>query len=179
MAKIMDANNDSRLIEMGVFSVPHGIRGQVKLRSFTSNPDDITAYGPLQDSHGQTYSINITGQAGDMLIASVEGVMDRNAAERLKNITLFLPRSALPKPKKGEYYYEDLKGLEVVTKDGAQYGTILSIHDFGAGTLVNIGLAKGGEEFMPFSAAIFPEIDIEAGRAVIDPPAIVKGEASE
>ncbi len=174
-----NTNNEQRMIEMGVFSAPHGVRGQIKLRSYTENPEDIVRYGALTDAHGRQYSIRITGQAGDMLLASVEGINDRNAAEKLKNITLYVPRSALPKPKKGQYYQEDLRGLSVFTEGGAAYGTILSVHNFGAGTLVNIELAGGGDEYMPFNPAVFPKIDIENKRAVIDPPFILAGDKND
>ena len=173
------SNSPDRLIEMGVFSVPHGVRGQIKLRSYTEIPDDVVSYGPLQDMQGRSYKVSIVGQAGDMLIASVEGVKDRNEAERLKNIKLYVQRSALPKPKKGEYYHEDLKGLHVVTADGKPYGTILSVHDFGAGTLVNIALVVGGDEYMPFTPAIFTKVDIAAGTAVIDPPFVMQGDKAD
>lgn len=173
------ANAQSRLIEMGVFSAPHGVRGQIKLRSYTEIPEDICAYGPLQDKQGRTYAISIAGEAGDMLIVSVQGINDRNAADSLKNIKLFLPRSKLPKLRKGEYYHEDLSGIEVFTADDKPFGRILSVHDFGAGTLVNIALAQGGEEYMPFNKQTFPNVDIDAGRAIIDPPFIVKGDQKD
>lgn len=168
-----------RLIEMGVFSSPHGVRGQVKLRSYTEIPENIVAYNPLQDKSGNSYTLSITGMAGDMLIASVEGVTDRNAAEQLRNITLYAPRSALPKLKKGEYYQEDLRGITLQTQDGKPYGKILSVHNFGAGTLVNIARTDGGEEFMSFTPQIFPIVDIENGTATINPPEVVEGEKHE
>ena len=164
---------------MGVFSTPHGVRGHVKFRSYCENPEDIASYSPLQDIQGNSYTLHIEGQAGDMLIVSVEGITDRNKAENLKNIILCVPRSALPKPKKGEYYHEDLIGLSVSTKEGKIYGTILSVHDFGAGTLVNIRLASGNEEYMPFNAVIFPEIDITKQTCIINPPELVVGDADE
>lgn len=168
-----------RLIEMGVFSVPHGVRGQIKLRSFTEIPEDIAGYSPLQDSKGHCYRLAVEGHAGNMLIVSVDGVSDRNAAEKLKNITLYVPRSALPKLRKGEYYHEDLVGLKLSTADGTAFGEILSVHNFGAGTLVNIRLARGGEEYLPFNPAVFPEIDIEKKSAVIAPPQIISSIAPD
>lgn len=165
---------EARLIEMGVFSAPHGVRGQLKLRSFTEFPEDIATYSPLLDKQGNTYSLTIEGEAGDMLIVSVEGVADRTGAEKLKNIKLYTPRTSLPKLKKGEYYHEDLVGLSVYTQDGKPFGEILSVHDFGAGALVNIRLSSGGEEYMPFNPTVFPKVDIDARRAVIDPPFIMK-----
>lgn len=169
------AGLDTRLVEMGVFSSPHGIRGHIKLRSYTENPEDITAYGPLYDKQGNSYTLTITGQTGDALLATVEGINDRTAAERLKNITLYVPRSALPALPAGQYYQDDLCGLQVDTLDGKPFGRILSVHNFGAGPLVNIALAEGGEEFMPFNPQTFPTVDLEHKRAVIDPPFVIKG----
>lgn len=165
---------ESRLIEMGVFSSPHGVRGQIKLRSFTEFPEDIVSYSPLLDKQGNSYSLTIEGEAGDMLIVSVAGFGDRNSAEKLKNIKLYTPRTSLPKLQKGEYYHEDLIGLSIFTRDGHPFGEILSVHDFGAGTLVNIRLISGNEEYMPFNPTVFPEVDIVMRRAVIDPPFIMK-----
>lgn len=159
-----------RLIEMGVFSVPHGVRGQVKLRSFAEIPENIAAYGPLQDAKGKHYILTITGQAGDLLIASVQGVETRTQAEALKNTTLYIPRSALPALKKGQYYQEDLRDLQLFTQEGETFGRIASVHNFGAGTLVNVTLVGGGEEFFPFNPTVFPVVDLAANRAVIAPP---------
>jgi 16S rRNA processing protein RimM len=171
--------SERRLIEMGVFGAPHGVRGQIKLRSYTEIPEDIIAYGPLSDMHGQSYTLTLHGEAGDMLIASVEGIADRNAVEKLKNMKLYVPRSALPKPKKGEYYHEDLTGLQVITAEGKPFGTILSVHNFGAGTLVNIALTVGGEEYMPFNPAVFPKVDIAGKTATIDPPFILQSDKED
>jgi 16S rRNA processing protein RimM len=170
--KLQTAN--SRLIEMGVFSSVHGVRGQIKIKSYTSQPEAIADYPSLQDKQGNHYKITITGQADDMLIASVEGINSRNDAERLKNTKLYVPRSALPKLKKGEHYQEDLIGLKLSSPDGKEYGTVISVHNFGAGTLVNIRLVNGQEEYMPFNKTIFSKVDTDALTAIIDPPFIVK-----
>lgn len=172
-AKNQQPNTGTSLVEMGIFSAAHGVRGQVKLRSFTAIAEDITAYGPLQDKQGSRYHITISGQVGDMLLASVEGITNRTEAEKLKNIALYVPRSALPPLADGEYYQADLVGIQVSTEDGAAFGTILSVHNFGAGTLVNIALTQGGEAFFPFNPTIFPRVDTEAKQAVIYPPEIV------
>jgi 16S rRNA processing protein RimM len=167
------ASKHSRLISLGVISGAHGIRGQVKIKSFTANPEDISCYGPLLDSSGKQYQLTITGGTNDALIATVGGVTDRNAAEALRNTELFVPRSALPEAGKHEYYHEDLVGLKLLTQDGRPYGTIAAMHNFGAGDLVAIKRESGEEEFLPFTRAIFQEIDIKEGRVVIAPPEIV------
>lgn len=162
----------SKLVAMGVIGGAHGIRGEVKLRSFAEDPKDITAYGALTDAQGKIYKITVTGGTKDALIARVEGVADRNQAELLRNIELFVPRSALPKTASGEYYHEDLAGLAVVTESGEAYGTIAGVHNFGAGPVLVVRRSSGDEDYLPFSRKIFPSIDIEAGKAVIIPPEI-------
>ncbi len=165
--------NSERLIALGVIASAHGIRGQVKIRSFTADPRDITAYGPLKDHTGRVYKLTIAGQNKDMLFASIEGITDRDAAEALRNIELFVPRDAFPEPQEHEYYHEDLVGLEILTPDGKLFGTILAVHNFGAGDLLSVKLVSGKEEFYPFTRSIFPEINIAKKIAIIEPPAII------
>ena len=165
---------DSRLIPLGVIATPHGIRGQVKIRSFTANPEDITAYGPLSGKTGRVFHISIEGGAKDAFIASIEGVVTREEAEALRNTELYVPRSALPKPKKNEYYHEDLRGLKLITPGGEPYGTIAFVHNFGAGDLIAVTLPSGEEELIAFNNTTFPEIDVEKGVATIVPPEVIK-----
>jgi 16S rRNA processing protein RimM len=164
----------SRLISLGVITSAHGIRGQVKIRSFTASPSDITKYGSLTDASGKEYILTVTGGTKDALIATVEGINSRNDAEALAGTELFVPREALPKTKKNEYYHEDLIGLKVVTKDGALYGTVTGMHNFGAGDLIALKKEDGEEEFLPFTQAIFTTIDPEKGVLIIVPPEIKK-----
>lgn len=146
------------------------MRGQVKIRSFTSHPEDISSYGALRDNSGKTYRITVTGSVKDALIANITGVNDRDAADRLRNTELFIERSALPETDADEYYLEDLIGLDVVTEDNAPYGQVKSVNNFGAGDIVEIKLISGKEEFQPFSKAIFTLIDIKNKKLVIIPP---------
>lgn len=150
----------------------HGIRGQVKIRSFTADAHDITAYGPLRDASGRQYNITVTGGTKDTLIATVEGVDSRNEAELLGNTELFVPRSAFPKPSNNEYYHEDLLGMALVSESGEPYGTITGVHNFGAGNLISLRQTSGEEEFLPFTRKTFPKIDLEKGIVVIVPPEI-------
>src|SRR5277367_5357467 len=102
----------SRLIPLGVITTTHGVRGQVKIRSFTADPGDITAYGPLKDVSGRLFDITITGGTKDALIASIKGITTREEAESLRNTELLIARDALPETGKHEYYLEDLAGLK-------------------------------------------------------------------
>jgi len=166
-------DHGSRLISLGVITAAHGIRGEVKVRSFTANPQDITAYGPLLDASGRHFNITITGGTKDTLIAKVEGVSSRNEAEALRNTELFIPRSALPEPDAHEYYHEDLIGLSLMTADGKPYGVIAAMHNFGAGDLAAIRQESGEEEMLPFTRETFTQIDLAKGTAVIVPPEMI------
>jgi 16S rRNA processing protein RimM len=166
--------DEGRLIVLGVIGAPHGVRGQVKIRSFTADPADITSYGPLKDKNGKVYVVSITGLAKDGIIASISGANTREEAEKLRNIELSVPRSALPEAESGEYYYEDLVGLRVLLENSEPYGIISAVHNFGAGDLVVIKNISGEEELVPFSKTTFPHIDIAGGTALFIPPLLTE-----
>jgi 16S rRNA processing protein RimM len=150
----------------------HGLRGEVRLNSFTADPMAVTQYGILSDADGtSSYEIESCRPGKGVLIARFKGVADRTAAERLCNIDLYVPRDRLPPPAPGEYYYADLVGLSAIGEDGAQIGTVVAIHDFGAGDLLEIAPSAGGPTMMlPFTDAVVPTIDIAGGRLVVVPP---------
>lgn len=162
-----------RLIRLGVISSVHGVRGQVKIRSFTAHPEDMTAYGPLRDSSGRVYGISITGGTNDALIASIDGITSRDEAEKLRNTELFVPRSALPEPGDNQFYHEDLIGLMAVTEDGKDFGRLIAISNFGAGDIAVLKLKDGDEEYLPFNKTTFPVIDIKNKKLVVLPPEIL------
>jgi len=151
----------------------HGIRGEVRLQSFTEDPSAFAAYGPLESEDGaQRFEIESLRPAKDHFIARLAGVDDRDAAERLTNIRLYVPRDRLPPlGEDGTFYHADLVGLAAVTPAGEQLGRVTAIHNFGAGDIIEIRPDAGGEPLLvPFTAAAAPEIDIAAGRMVIAPP---------
>jgi 16S rRNA processing protein RimM len=150
----------------------HGIRGEVRLRSFTQDPMAVTSYGPLESEDGaRRFTIEALRPAKDHFVARLAGIADRDAAETLTNIKLYVSRDRLPPiADEGTYYHADLVGLLAVTPDGAALGTVTAIHNFGAGDLVEIKPERGGEALMvPFTDAAVPEIDIAAGRIVVVP----------
>ena len=165
--------SDTRLICLGAISGAHGVRGQVRIRSYTALPEDIAAYGSLRDASGKSYQLKITGHNKGALIASIQGIETREAAEKLRNIELFVERSALPEPKKNEYYHADLIGLEVFTENNSAYGQVLSIQNFGAGNLIEIRLVTGKEEFLPLNKTTFPVIDVKNKKLIVSPPEII------
>jgi len=150
----------------------HGLRGEVRLRSFTEDPAAVTGYGPLESEDGtRRFEIEALRPAKDHFVARLAGVADRDAAEKLTNIKLYVPRDRLPPVEDdGTFYHADLVGLAAVTPEGAALGTVTAILNFGAGDLVEIKPTGGGEPLMvPFTDATVPEIDIAAGRMVVVP----------
>jgi 16S rRNA processing protein RimM len=152
--------------------VAHGLRGEVRLRSFTEDPMAVQDYGVLEGEDGtQTFAIESLKPAKGCLIARFAGVADRTAAEALRGAKLFVPRDRLPAPEDETFYYADLIGLAAVTGDGQTLGKVVAVHNFGAGDLIEVEAGAGGTVMLPFTAAVVPTIDLAAGRLVVDPPA--------
>jgi 16S rRNA processing protein RimM len=154
---------------MGVIADVHGVRGLVRVKSFAATPGAIASYGPLADRHGRPFRLTLKGGTGDLLIAAIDGVTDRDQAKRLKGTPLFVPRDALPATGAGEFYHADLVGLEVRLQDGRVFGTVRAVHDFGAGDALEIA-GKHGAVMVPFTTAAVPVVDIEGGFITLDPP---------
>ncbi len=157
---------------LGAIAGVHGVRGAVRIKSFTAEPMDIAAYGALTDEAGEgNYVLTVTGESRGQIIARIAGIDDRDTAMALKGTRLYVARSRLPEPEPDEFYYTDLIGLEAIGPDGKRLGTVLAVHDFGAGGLLDIGLDRGGSVMLPFTAEAVPEVDTAAGRVVVSPPA--------
>ncbi|HEX4506622.1 MAG TPA: ribosome maturation factor RimM [Alphaproteobacteria bacterium] len=149
----------------------HGVKGLVKLASFTDDPEAIAHYGDLTDEAGaRTFAVTLLGFAKDHWLAKVDGVNDRDAADALKRTQLFVDREKLPPPDEDEFYHADLIGLRAELPDGTALGTVSAMLNFGAGDIVEIALPSGKKPLVPFDRETVPEIDMAAGRLVIDPP---------
>ncbi len=150
----------------------HGIRGEVKLWSFTEDPTAVANYGPLETQDGtQRFEIEALRPAKDHFVARIAGIGDRDAAERLRNLELYIPRARLPKIEEADtFYHADLIGLQAVTQDGEDVGIVSAVHNFGASDLIEIKPAAGDPLLMPFTDATVPEIDLYARRIVVVPP---------
>lgn len=146
---------------------PHGVRGEVRLWPFTADPMSVGDFGPLETADGRQLQIKSVRPAKDCLVARFAGIDDRDAAERLKNLELFVLRGRLPAPEADEFYHADLIGLAAVDREKAALGTVLAVHNFGAGDLLEIRPVHGPTFLLPFTAATVPEIDIAGGRIVI------------
>ena len=152
----------------------HGVRGEVKLWSFTEDPAAVAHYGPLETQDGtRCFEIEALRAAKDHFVARIAGVSDRDAAEKLRNIELYIPRARLPKIEETDtFYHADLVGLDAVTPDGARVGTVHALHNFGAGDIIEIAPAGGGDPLMlPFNETTVPKIDVAARQIVVVPPA--------
>jgi 16S rRNA processing protein RimM len=148
----------------------HGIKGEVRVKPLTEDPTAVAAYGPLETEDGRRLEIEALREAGAMLVVRFKGIADRNAAEALTGLALSVPRERLPKTDDDEFYHADLVGLAAVTADGAPLGTVVAVQNFGAGDLLEIAPPSGKSVFIPFTAAVVPEIDVAGGRVTVAPP---------
>jgi 16S rRNA processing protein RimM len=152
----------AKRILVGEIGRPHGVRGLVKLRSFTADPAAIAGYGPLTDEAG-TRSFVLTLLAEGL--ARIEGVADRDAAQRLTGTKLYVERDRLPPPEDEEYYLADLIGLRAETEAGESLGTVRDVEEHGAGAF--LVLEGPPERLLPFTKAVVPVVDIAGGRLVV------------
>jgi 16S rRNA processing protein RimM len=157
---------------LGQIGAAHGVRGEVRLYSFTADPAAITSYGPLEAEDGRVLKIESLRPAKDHFVARIFGIADRSAAERLTNVKLYVPRDRLPPPTDSdEFYHADLIGLAVVDRAGQKLGTVVAVHNFGAGDLIEMRPEDGDKtELVPFNETTVPEVDVAAGRLVVALP---------
>ena len=157
----------------------HGVRGAVRIKPFTAEPGDVAAYGPVSDEQGgRQFALRVTAVRKGVVIANIDGIDDRNAAEALKGVRLYVPRALLPVPDE-EYYHADLIGLRVEREDGALLGEVRALHDFGAGDLIEVIPVGGGNPLvLPFTREAVPVVDIASGRlVVVVPPGLLDDDA--
>jgi len=158
-------------ILLGVIGRAHGVRGLVRVTSHTADPADLTAYGPLTDAKGRRFLLRWRGQGvaevSELVGEAVVKASDRSAAERLTNTELYVDRSQLPAAADDEYYLADLIGLTAVAPDGTRLGRVAVVHDYGAGTSVEIEAETAAPFIVPFTRDCVPEVDAAGGRMVI------------
>ena len=144
----------------------------MRITSYTEEPKGVAAYGPVSDDKGERmFELEIMRMAKAQVVARIPGVTDRDAAEALRGVLLFVPRAMLPAPDPDEFYFDDLTGLDVETTDGVSLGVVTSVQDFGTGPMLEVGETRGATILVPFTRAIVPVVDLAAGRIEIDPPA--------
>ncbi|TMJ21670.1 MAG: ribosome maturation factor RimM [Alphaproteobacteria bacterium] len=155
----------------------HGVRGAVKLWTFTQDPLAVTRYGLLTTKDGaRQFEVASARQAGDHLVATLKGITSRDEAERLNGLELYVAREKLPATEEDEYYHADLIGLAAVTAAGAPLGRVVAIHNFGAGDIIEIAPPDGATLLLPFTNAVVPTVDLAGGRVVIELPEEIEGE---
>ena len=160
---------------LGVIAGAHGVRGLVKIKSFTEDPEDVAAYGPVCDETGRKrFVLKIKGLVKGLVLAELEGIRDRDQAQALHGLHLYVARGALPRLEAGETFYQaDLIGLAAEDPEGRPLGRVVAVPNFGAGDLLEVLDPERVSQFYPFTRAVVPEVDVAAGRVVIRPPAEV------
>ena len=158
-------------LPIGVVVGPQGIRGDFKVKPYTAAAKSLSAYGPVTTENGrqlmlQILSVNSKGLA----IVRVKGVDTRDAAESLRGVTLYVARESLPEPNDGEFYHADLLGMVVKTQDGALLGSLLAIHDFGAGEVAELAPRKGSTIMVPFGGDRLIAVDMAAKQLCLSVP---------
>ena len=161
---------------VGVVIGAHGVKGALRIKSFTADPQDLIHFGPLETSSGERWRLKgaKVGVKG-VVTAQIDKIEDRNQADAAKGIKLFIERDALPAPEEDEFYVSDLIGMGAWDVNGAELGTVTAVFDFGAGDIVEVKGANG-ELLVPFTKAAVPVVDLPNRRVVIDPPVMVEGE---
>jgi len=161
----------NRRILMGVVGRPHGVRGLLHVHSYTAEPADLAGYGPLLDDSGRVWTLEWRGEGvAALLDADGRPVADRSAAERLTNIRLYVERDRLPSPDPDEFYLADLVGMAALDPAGHTVGRVTIVHDYGAGTSLEIERDGAAPLLVPFTLACVPSVDITAGTLVVAPP---------
>jgi 16S rRNA processing protein RimM len=167
----------SALVCVARIGAPHGVRGEVRLWSFTDDPLAVAEYGPLTTRDGsRRFTIAAMRAAKDHLVVRFEGVPDREAAQALTGVELYVSREVLPETEDGEYYLADLIGLTAIGEDGGPIGRVLAVHNFGAGDIIEVAPASGPTLLLPFTDAVVPTVDLAAGHVVVVPPQEIDGE---
>jgi len=156
---------------------PHGVRGAVKLWTFTEDPLAVKSYGPLATKDGaRRFEVMHAREAKGHLVATLKGVATREDAERLNGIELYIARDKLPATGRDEYYHADLIGLAAVNAADAPIGRVIAIHNFGAGDIIEVAPPNGATMLLPFTNAVVPTVDLAKGRVVIELPAEIEGD---
>jgi 16S rRNA processing protein RimM len=165
-----DSPRPENLVCVGRIAGGHGIRGWVRITSYTEIPENVGAYGPVTDETGEhMFELEVMRMAKAHVLARIPGVEDRNAADALRGVRLFVPRDRLPAPDDDEFYYDDLVGILAETSDGEALGEILSVQEFGSGPMLEIGRKRGRTFLVPFTRDMVPIVDLAAGRIVVEP----------
>ena len=168
------------LIFVAQVGAAHGVRGEVKVTTFTADPMALADYKTLLRQDGSpALTIASARPAKGGIVARLKGVADRNAAEALRGLKLYIPRDSLPEPEEDEFYLADLVGLFVETAEGEALGTVKAVQDFGAGDLLEIQPRAGATWWLPFTRQAVPEVRLAQGKLIAAPPATIEADPDE
>ncbi|MFN3889721.1 MAG: ribosome maturation factor RimM [Beijerinckiaceae bacterium] len=164
-------DNASRIL-VGRFGAAHGVRGEIRIKSYTADPMSLAGYTGLSDRSGaRRFTIESARPVkDDIIVARVKGVTDRSAAEALTNTEIYIARDALPPPDEEEFYVADLIGMRAERADGTAFGVIANVLNFGAGDILDIALEGGGSRLVPFTRACAPHVDVKGRCVTVEPP---------
>lgn len=161
---------NNKKICIGVITSASGVKGKVKIRSFTEKVDDIANFSHIVDQDDAILKIKVLSAKKDHIIAGIDGITSRNEAERLRNTKLYINRNDLPGLANDEYYHADLIGLEVRNTNGLSVGVVRNVLNYGAGDVIEVSdLLNGSINYYPFTLDFIPEINVEIGYLVISP----------
>ncbi len=164
-------SSDPGIVCVGAVAGAHGVRGGVRIKPFTDDPESVAAYGKVRDESGaRVFDLRLTGKAKGVVLAKLSGVESREAAEALKGLRLYVERSVLPPADADEFYHADLIGLPVEDTEGQHLGVVHALHDFGAGDLLEVKTSATKLVVLPFTEAVVPVVDVAGGRLVVAPP---------
>ncbi len=157
---------------VGAIGGAFGVKGEVRLKSYCADPAAIADYTPLYTEDGRAFAqIVLTGQMKNGFAARLDGVITKEDADALRNVSLYADRAQMPSLPGDEYYYADLIGLTVLDAGGATLGTVKNVMDHGAGDLLEVAVPGQAETvLLPFTKANVPTVDLSAGRIIADPP---------
>ncbi|MCQ2913782.1 MAG: ribosome maturation factor RimM [Alphaproteobacteria bacterium] len=168
----MASSLEDKMVCLAMITTAHGVKGQVKVKSWTKEPKDFASFDCLYNSKGDVeFKVKIVGQIKEDFIVSIVGINDRNQAEALRGTKLYVKRSMLPKLSQGQFYHTDLVGLMAKTMDGKELGRVKAVYNFGAGDMLEVGDLV---DYLPFTNLVVPEIDIENGFVLINMPDYVE-----
>ncbi len=148
----------------------HGVRGLVKLRCHLENAQDLAGYNPLRDEAGKEYEVTLKNALKNDWVAEIKGITDRNVAEKMRGLKLFIDRNEMPEVDDGEFYYEDLIGCKAISAQGLVMGSVISVDNFGAGDLLEIRpVMSGSSYYLPMAEPYVQAIDTVARTIIIEP----------
>jgi 16S rRNA processing protein RimM len=158
-------------ILIAVVTAVQGLKGEVRVKTFTEAPERLAGYGVLHTSEGHKLEIAaLRVSKADGAVVRFKGIGDRESAMRLVNARLLVGRDALPITGPDEFYHADLVGLRAQDGEGRVIGTVRTIHNFGAGDVIELERLGGGTLLLPFNGDFVPAVDVANGSITVTEP---------